>query len=126
MIKFKKLSFVFILMFLFWSCQDKIEKGDSVFKIVIVPENLIIKPNQEITLYARAYDEFDNRIYVENFSWLSSDETIAVVSAEGLVTGVSSGSIIITASLSKIEGKRDLYVTTNRRRVLSEMFTSST
>ena len=126
MIKFKKLSFVFILMFLFWSCQDKIEKGDSVFKIVIVPENLIIKPNQEITLYARAYDEFDNRIYVENFSWLSSDETIAVVSAEGLVTGVSSGSIIITASLSKIVGKRDLYVTTNRRRVLSEMFTSST
>ena len=50
------------------------------------------------TLRAQAKDASGENISVANFIWISADETIASVSADGLITAVSNGTTSITAT----------------------------
>lgn len=67
--------------------------------------------NESISLSAKASDNSTD------FDWDSSDESIAIVS-EGIVTGISEGTVIITASLksnSSIKAKKEIIVTNNKK-----------
>lgn len=67
--------------------------------------------NESILLSAKASDNSTD------FNWDSSDENIAIVS-EGIVTGISEGTVIITASLksnSSIKAKKEIIVTNNKK-----------
>ncbi|MCM1245842.1 MAG: Ig-like domain-containing protein, partial [Roseburia sp.] len=62
-----------------------------------------IKENRTLSLTATATnldgDELDNI----NLNWSSSDETVATVSEDGVITGVSAGQVTITASVAGYE-----------------------
>lgn len=56
-------------------------------------------------LIAKGSDENNTPVEGEVISWTSSDETVATVDQEGLVTALSPGNVVITAKNGKAEGK---------------------
>jgi uncharacterized protein YjdB len=56
-------------------------------------------------LTATAMDSKGNTVPIESFIWASSNNTIATVSASGVVTGKKAGNVIITASTALVGGK---------------------
>ena len=127
--KYLKISLYlpFLLSSLFLSCEDKgasyIEVPSS---IVITPVNSILKPNESIQLYSLVIDKNNRKIDEPEVVWSSTNELVAIVNQKGLVTTKSKGSVTIIATVGTIQGMAEIVVSTTRRRVLSEMFTSST
>ena len=124
----KKYIFLsFILSSLFWSCEDKLSSANQVpSSIVITPVNSILKPNQSVQLYSLVIDKNNSEIDEPEVVWSSTNELVAIVNQNGLVTTKSKGSVTIIASVGTIQGMAEIIVSITRRRVLSEMFTSST
>ena len=83
-------------------------------------------PKQSTYLYARGYDKDGNRLDKISVSWSSSNGDIASIDQEGRIEAISKGIVKITASSSQISATYDIVVSINKKRVLSEMFTSST
>jgi DNA/RNA endonuclease G (NUC1) len=85
---------------------------------VAVPATVTVEPataevlvGATVSLTATARDADDNTVPTE-ITWSSSDETIATVSAAGVVTGVAAGSATITAtSANDISGTAVVTVT---------------
>jgi len=124
----KKYIFLsFISSSLFWSCEDKRSSANQVpSSIVITPVNSILKPNQSVQLYSLVIDKNNSEIDEPEVVWSSTNELVAIVNQNGLVTTKSKGSVTIIASVGTIQGMAEIVVSITRRRVLSEMFTSST
>ena len=124
----KKYIFLsYILSSLFWSCEDKRSSANQVpSSIVITPVNSILKPNQSVQLYSLVIDKNNSEIDEPEVVWSSTNELVAIVNQKGLVTTKSKGSVTIIASVGTIQGMAEIVVSITRRRVLSEMFTSST
>ena len=64
-----------------------------------------------------------DRIDVE---WSSSDPNIADISSSGEVIAMIEGATEISASSNGISASKEIAVSNTRRKILSEMFTSST
>ena len=121
------LYLTFLLSSLFLSCEDKDASTIQVpSSIVITPVNSILKPNQSVQLYSLVIDKNNSEIDEPEVVWSSTNELVAIVNQKGLVTTKSKGSATIIASVGTIQGMAEIVVSTTRRRVLSEMFTSST
>jgi len=121
------LYLTFLLSSLFLSCEDKDASSIQVpSSIVITPVNSILKPNQSVQLYSLVIDKSNSEINEPEVAWSSTNELVAIVNQKGLVTTKSKGSVTIIASVGTIQGMAEIVVSTTRRRVLSEMFTSST
>ena len=123
----KKLYFKLIIVtcLSFWACEDKISVS-NLHSIQIVSSNDILMPKQSTYLYARGYDKDGNRLDKISVSWSSSNGDIASIDQEGRIEAISKGIVKITASSSQISATYDIVVSINKKRVLSEMFTSST
>ena len=94
---------LFVFSSLFFSCEDKDSaKAQVPASIVVTPVNSILKPNQIIQLYSLVIDK------------------------NGTVTTKSKGSATIIATVDNIQGMAEIVVSAIRRKILSEMFTSST
>ena len=63
-----------------------------------------------LSLSAEAYDANGRPVAGAEFSWSSSDESVATVDAEGLVTGVAEGTATITATTDDISGSAEISV----------------
>ena len=121
------LYLTFLLSSLFLSCEDKDASSIQVpSSIVITPVNSILKPNQSVQLYSLVIDKNNSEINKPEVAWSSTNELVAIVNQKGLVTTKSKGSVTIIATVGTIQGMAEIVVSTTRRRVLSEMFTSST
>ena len=122
----KRLVIIILLAFLIsWSCEDE-KPGESVVSsIVITPNKIILKPGKTEQFYALVIDQ--NNIEMEaDITWNSSHQSVATINNEGLVTAVATGSTEIFATVDAIQGLAEALVSGIRRRVLSEMITSST
>ena len=122
----KRLVIIILLAFLIsWSCEDE-KPGESVVSsIVITPNKIILKPGKTEQFYALVIDQ--NKIEMEaDITWNSSLPSVATINNEGLVTAVATGSTEIFATVDAIQGLAEALVSGIRRRVLSEMITSST
>ena len=122
----KRLVIIILLAFLIsWSCEDE-KPGESVVSsIVITPNKIILKPGKTEQFYALVIDQ--NNIEMKaNITWNSSHPSVATINNEGLVTAVATGSTEIFATVDAIQGLAEALVSGIRRRVLSEMITSST
>jgi len=122
----KRLVIIILLAFLIsWSCEDE-KPGESVVSsIVITPNKIILKPGKTEQFYALVIDQ--NNIEMEaDITWNSSHSSVATINNEGLVTAVATGSTEIFATVDAIQGLAEALVSGIRRRVLSEMITSST
>ena len=83
-------------------------------------------PKQTTYIYARGFDKDGNRIDKLPVEWSTSNPEVASIDNEGKVIAISKGISRITAKSSTISASSDIIISVNKKRVLSEMFTSST
>ena len=123
----KKTYYKYILLFclLFNACDDKVSvsKLDS---IQIVSNLDVLMPMQSTYFYARGFDKDGNRLERLSVDWSSSNEGVASIDQEGKVMAKAKGVAKITATSSEISSTTEIIISTTKKRVLSEMFTSST
>ena len=93
---------------------------------MITPVNSILKPNQTVQLYSLVIDKNNSEIDDAEVVWSSTNELVAIVDQNGRVTTKSKGAASIIATVENIQGMAEIYVSNIRRKILSEMFTSST
>ena len=118
---------LFVFSSLFFSCEDKDSAKTQVpASIVVTPVNSILKPNQIIQLYSLVIDKNNREIDDPEVIWSSTNELVAIVDQNGRVTTKSKGSATIIATVYNIQGMAEIVVSAIRRKILSEMFTSST
>ncbi|MBC8345553.1 MAG: Ig-like domain-containing protein [Candidatus Marinimicrobia bacterium] len=121
----KTLPYLFISLFILWSCEDKRTVTQEPETIVISPLSQVLQAGQTVQLNALVIDK-ENMAMDVPVTWSSTNEGVATITKEGLVTGIGQGVANIYATVENIQGMSEIIVTTKRRRVLSEMFTSST
>ena len=78
--------------------------------VVTLTSATLVALGETLQLTASASDANGNTISGKTFTWSSSDESIATVSASGLVTGVANGSITITATTDGVNGTAAIQV----------------
>ena len=121
----KKIFLLIIITFLFWSCEDKTKATPELDSIVISPVISILQPGQTIQLSALVIDKENSSMDIP-VVWSSTNDQVATITKEGVVTGVGRGEANIYATIDNVQGMSEVLVSDSRRRVLSEMFTSST
>jgi uncharacterized protein YjdB len=82
-----------------------------VASVTVSPTSVGLRPNQTFALSATARDAAGTVLEGRHFEWWSSDPAVVVVSSDGILTGVSVGSAIVTATL---DGRSDLATVTVR------------
>ena len=122
----KRLVIIILLAFLVsWSCEDEKSDKSVVSSIVITPNKIILKPGKTEQFYALVIDQ-NNMAMDADITWKSSNPSVATINNEGFVTAVAIGSTDIFATVDAVQGLAEALVSDIRRRVLSEMITSST
>ena len=122
----KRLVIIILLAFLIsWSCEDQKPDESVVSSIVITPNKIILKPGKTEQFYALVIDQ-NNMAMDADITWKSSNPSVATINNKGLVTAVAIGSTDIFATVDAVQGLSEALVSDIRRRVLSEMITSST
>ena len=127
-IKIYKLTILQIIgLFFIFSCEDNSSQTDQIPDSIIVnPGNVLLQPEQTIQLRTSIIDKENNIIENAIVMWTSENDAVAIVDENGIVTGKSKGSTYIMATVDNIQGIAEVTVSTIKKRVLSEMFTSST
>ena len=122
-----KRLFIIILLafFISWSCEDEKPDESVASSIVITPNKIILKPGRAEQFYALVIDQ-NNMAMDADITWKSSIPSVATINNEGLVTAVATGSTDIFATVDAVQGLAETLVSGIRRRVLSELITSST
>ena len=118
-------KYLIIICFSFWTCEDKITVS-SLDSIQIIISQDVLMPKQTTYIYARGFDKDGNRLDRLPVEWSTSNPEIASIDSEGKVVAISKGVARITAKRSTISASSDIIISVNKKRVLSEMFTSST
>ena len=118
-------KYLIIICFSFWTCEDKITVS-SLDSIQIIISQDVLMPKQTTYIYARGFDKDGNRLDRLPVEWSISNPEIASIDSEGKVVAISKGVARITAKSSTISASSDIIISVNKKRVLSEMFTSST
>ncbi len=83
--------------------------AQAVASITVTPDAETILSGQMIQLTAIVQDAGGTDV-APALSWTSSDEGVATVDSDGLVTGISDGSVVITASQDGVSGTSSLDV----------------
>ncbi len=85
---------------------------NTVALIQIVAENdaSVINPGETLQLSGSALNAAGGEIEGNTISWSSSNEDVASVDENGLVTGITDGSVRISASAAGITGFVDLFI----------------
>ena len=124
-LKIKTVSISFII-FIF-SCEDNnSETVEIVSSIIVSPVNPLTEPNKTTQFYALVISSSNKELVDQPIVWKSSNEEVAIVDEKGMVTSINQGYSDITAELGGVKGSSQVVVSSIRKRVLSEMFTSST
>ena len=118
-------QYLLIICFSFWTCEDKITVS-SLDSIQIIISQDVLMPKQTTYIYARGFDKDGNRLDRLRVEWSTSNPEIASIDSEGKVVAISKGVARITAKNSAVSASSDIIISVNKKRVLSEMFTSST
>lgn len=120
-----RIFLLIITTLLFWSCEDKTKATQELDAIVLSPVKSILQPGQTVQLSALVIDKSNSSMDLP-VTWSTTNDQIATISKEGMVTAVGQGEANIYATIDNVQGMAEILVSANRRRVLSEMFTSST
>jgi|TARA_B100000315_G_C14543363_1_gene572024 acyl-CoA hydrolase len=121
----KKIFLSIVIAFSFWTCEDKTQLTQELDTIVVSPVRSILQLGQTVQFNALAIDKRNSSMDIP-ITWSTTNDQIATITKEGLVTAVGQGEANIYATVDNIQGMAEVLVSTDRRRVLSEMFTSST
>src|SRR5262245_17278549 len=75
----------------------------SVATVIVARDTATLVPNTTVQLSVSLFDEGGHKL-TRPVSWTTSDPTRATVSATGLVTGLSAGSAVVTATSEAASG----------------------
>ncbi|MDD9879890.1 MAG: Ig-like domain-containing protein [Candidatus Marinimicrobia bacterium] len=117
------------ITFLFFSCEDKASDSPQAPEMIIISPavgRIILQPGQTIQFTSRVFDKNNQEIIDVSVVWSSDNDAIATIDENGIVTAVKEGIATIMATLETIQSMREVIVSTSKKRVLSELFTSST
>ena len=120
-----RIFLLIVTIFIFCSCEDKTKATPELDAIVISPVRSILKPGKTIQFSALVIDKSKSSMDLP-VTWTTTNDQIATISQEGMVTAVGQGEANIYATIDNVQGIAEILVSNIRRRVLSEMFTSST
>ena len=87
-----------------------VKVAQQVSAVEITPDTGIVLPGTTLQLAAEAQDANGHAVAGSEFTWASSDTTVAVVDGTGLVTGIALGSVGISATTSGAVGRAQLEV----------------
>src|SRR6266550_4491695 len=96
-----------------WVVQDylaKIVPTVPVAAVTVTPASVSVLQGQTVQLTATPRDANGNPLTGRAISWQSSNNTIATVNGSGLVTGVTAGSVTITATSEGQSGTASITV----------------
>jgi len=83
-----------------------VSDGNSVATIVIAaPSTSNVDVGSTLQLTASAKNVNGNNLSVSDFNWVSNNTSVATVDQNGLVTGVSDGTVTITASANNVNSQ---------------------
>tara|TARA_B110000014_G_scaffold248640_1_gene223192 strand:- start:1191 stop:1574 length:384 start_codon:yes stop_codon:yes gene_type:complete len=124
--QFSLINLIFASLLLL-SCDDTKSAAELVPESInITPGSIIIKPEQKQQLRAQILTIDKQTIDDMVITWSSDNESIAIVDQKGLLTGKSQGTTYILATIGNVQSSIEITVSAIRRRILSELFTSST
>lgn len=81
----------------------QVDAGE-VAVVRITPDSLVLAPPDTTSLTARAFDAFGNEVPGTDFTWATSDTTVATVSSTGRVSARRSGQVTVSAVASSGRG----------------------
>jgi glucose/arabinose dehydrogenase len=82
-----------------------------VAEVVLTAPDSTIAANQTVQVSAVALDTTGAAIAGETFTWASESPEVATVSSDGLVTAVTGGTAVITATAGEVSGRLTVTVT---------------
>lgn len=80
--------------------------------ITVTPATVSVAMGETRQMTAQAMDQNGVVMGGQTFTWSSSDDDVATVDANGLVTAVNGGTVTITATIQSVNGTAALTVTT--------------
>jgi len=104
-----QLAMFFTLTFLLFACNDGTGPA-LVRQVVVEPGATSMQVGDHVTYSARALDERGQDIEGRNVEWSTTDEALATVSADGVVTGLSAGTVSVRAIIDGKTGATSLLV----------------
>ena len=124
--QFSLINLIFASLLLL-SCDDTKSAAELVPESInITPGSIIIKPEEKQQLRAQILTIDKQTIDDMVIIWSSDNESIAIVDQKGLLTGKSQGTTYILATIGNVQSSIEITVSAIQRRILSELFTSST
>ncbi len=91
-------------------CRDLIVRTRKAESISIAPANFEVPVNGSVRVVGTAFDKDGNTIGNRTIRFSSSNSTIATITADGLVIGVSPGSTIIAGEVDDARGETTVTV----------------
>ncbi|MBT3738421.1 MAG: Ig-like domain-containing protein [Candidatus Marinimicrobia bacterium] len=124
--QFSLINLIFASLLLL-SCDDTKSAAELVPESInITPGSIIIKPEEKQQLRAQILTIDKQTIDDMVITWSSDNESVAIVDQKGLLTGKSQGTTYILATIGNVQSSIEITVSAIQRRILSELFTSST
>ena len=124
--QFSLINLIFASLLLL-SCDDTKSAAELVPESInITPGSIIIKPEEKQQLRAQILTIDKQTIDNMVITWSSDNVSIAIVDQKGLLTGKSQGTTYILATIGNVQSSIEITVSAIQRRILSELFTSST
>lgn len=125
----KYIATITAIAFLLFSCEDKAGDGPQVPEIIDISPgagSIVLQPGQTIQFKSRVIDKKNREIIDATVVWSSDNDAVATISENGIVTAVKEGVTTIMATFETLQSMREVVISTSKKRVLSELFTSST
>ena len=97
----------------------------SASSVVLTPAEADIGPGDTLRLVAEAFDANGNAVPGIEFSWSSSDASVASVDVSGLVRGVAEGRAAITAAVGHTRGTSEMTVASPDRAALVALYNAT-
>ncbi|WP_419936873.1 Ig-like domain-containing protein [Candidatus Palauibacter sp.] len=94
----------------------------SAGSVIVSPHADTLAPADTLRLLVEAYDENGHPVESAQFSWSSSDASVATVDAAGLVHGVAEGTATITATAGDARGTAQVTVENPDRAALVALY----
>jgi uncharacterized protein YjdB len=107
-----RVSLSFVVAVAFVACAgETIQEPPTVASVVVTPGSAtLVSLGETVQLTASARDGDGNPISGHTFTWVSSSQGVASVSASGLVSAVDNGSATITATTGSVSGSASVSV----------------
>ena len=99
--------------------------AQEVSAVRVSPAADTLLAGDTLRLVAEAFDENGHRVEGAQFTWSSSDASVARVDAAGLVTGVTEGTATITAAAGNASGTSEIAVENPDRTALVALYNAT-